>query len=115
MARGGDEGRRRGEPAGTRPGDDGARERVSVRGALLAVEPVARVRRPRGRVGRRGCDRPSPRAPDPEYPMRFGIFFELSVPRPGTAESERTVYENALEQARVADELGFDWVWAVEH
>jgi alkanesulfonate monooxygenase SsuD/methylene tetrahydromethanopterin reductase-like flavin-dependent oxidoreductase (luciferase family) len=47
--------------------------------------------------------------------VRFGIFFELSVPRPWTAESERQVYENAMEQARVADELGFDWVWAVEH
>ncbi|HMC42660.1 MAG TPA: LLM class flavin-dependent oxidoreductase, partial [Acidimicrobiales bacterium] len=47
--------------------------------------------------------------------MRFGIFFEVSVPRPWTGDSERIVYENALEQARLADELGFDWVWAVEH
>ena len=47
--------------------------------------------------------------------MKFGIFFELSVPRPWTPEPERQVYENAMEQARVADELGFDWVWAVEH
>ncbi len=51
--------------------------------------------------------------------MRFGIFFELSVPRgpdgrlvPG---AERVVYQNALEQARVADEIGLDWAWAVEH
>jgi len=47
--------------------------------------------------------------------VRFGIFFEVSVPRPWTGDSERIVYENALEQARLADELGFDWVWAVEH
>lgn len=47
--------------------------------------------------------------------MKFGIFYELSVPRPWTAESERTVYMNALEQVRLADELGFDQVWAVEH
>ena len=47
--------------------------------------------------------------------MQFGIFFELSVPRPFTDGIERQVYENALEQARVADELGFDAVWAVEH
>src|ERR1700690_3230867 len=40
---------------------------------------------------------------------------ELSVPRPWTPESERQVYANALEQVRVADELGFDYVWAVEH
>src|SRR5262245_1405640 len=47
--------------------------------------------------------------------MRFGIFYELSVPRPWTAEAERSVYMNALEQVRLADELGFDQVWAVEH
>ena len=47
--------------------------------------------------------------------MKFGIFYELSVPRPWTHESERTVYENALEQVRLADELGFDQVWCVEH
>jgi alkanesulfonate monooxygenase SsuD/methylene tetrahydromethanopterin reductase-like flavin-dependent oxidoreductase (luciferase family) len=47
--------------------------------------------------------------------MKFGLFYELSVPRPWTRESERTVYDNALEQVRLADELGFDQVWAVEH
>ncbi|MHB8465339.1 MAG: LLM class flavin-dependent oxidoreductase [Acidimicrobiales bacterium] len=47
--------------------------------------------------------------------MEFGLFMELSVPRPWTPESERQVYENALEQVRLADELGFDYVWAVEH
>src|SRR5512143_2798820 len=47
--------------------------------------------------------------------MRFGIFYELSVPRPFAPGVERTVYENALEQVRLADALGFDTVWAVEH
>ena len=47
--------------------------------------------------------------------MKFGIFYELSVPRPWDRESERTVYERALEQVRLADELGFDQVWCVEH
>jgi alkanesulfonate monooxygenase SsuD/methylene tetrahydromethanopterin reductase-like flavin-dependent oxidoreductase (luciferase family) len=47
--------------------------------------------------------------------MKFGIFFELSTPRPFAGGIERQVYHHALEQARVADELGFDWVWAVEH
>jgi alkanesulfonate monooxygenase SsuD/methylene tetrahydromethanopterin reductase-like flavin-dependent oxidoreductase (luciferase family) len=46
--------------------------------------------------------------------MKFGIFYELSVPRP-FEQNERLVYENALEQVRLADELGFDQVWAVEH
>jgi alkanesulfonate monooxygenase SsuD/methylene tetrahydromethanopterin reductase-like flavin-dependent oxidoreductase (luciferase family) len=47
--------------------------------------------------------------------MKFGIFFELSVPRPFSPERERQVFENALEQARLADELGFETAWAVEH
>ncbi len=47
--------------------------------------------------------------------MQFGLFFELSVPRPFTGDIERRVVENALEQACVADELGFDSLWAVEH
>lgn len=47
--------------------------------------------------------------------MRFGIFFELSVPRPLTRLAEQQVYANALGQAVLADELGFDTVWAVEH
>jgi alkanesulfonate monooxygenase SsuD/methylene tetrahydromethanopterin reductase-like flavin-dependent oxidoreductase (luciferase family) len=47
--------------------------------------------------------------------MKFGIFFEMSTPRPFTPEIEASVLHNALEQARLADELGFDWVWAVEH
>jgi alkanesulfonate monooxygenase SsuD/methylene tetrahydromethanopterin reductase-like flavin-dependent oxidoreductase (luciferase family) len=47
--------------------------------------------------------------------VKFGIFFEISVPRPFTPEIEKQVYDNCLEQVRVADEVGFDYVWAVEH
>ena len=47
--------------------------------------------------------------------MKFGLFFEISIPRPWTRETERTVYNNCLEQVKLADELGFDHVWAVEH
>jgi len=47
--------------------------------------------------------------------MKFGIFFELSVPRPFSPQVERQVILNSLEQARLADELGFHTVWAVEH
>ena len=47
--------------------------------------------------------------------MKFGVFFEISVPRPWGPETEYTVYQNCLEQARLADELGFDQAWAVEH
>ena len=47
--------------------------------------------------------------------MKFGLFYEISVPRPWTRETERTVNNNFLEQVKLADELGFDQVWAVEH
>ncbi len=47
--------------------------------------------------------------------MRFGINLELSVPRPWTRDSERQVYRDSLEQVRLAEELGFDQVWVVEH
>jgi alkanesulfonate monooxygenase SsuD/methylene tetrahydromethanopterin reductase-like flavin-dependent oxidoreductase (luciferase family) len=47
--------------------------------------------------------------------MKFGIFYEISVPRPWTPGLEKTVYDRCLEQVRVADEVGFDRVWAVEH
>jgi alkanesulfonate monooxygenase SsuD/methylene tetrahydromethanopterin reductase-like flavin-dependent oxidoreductase (luciferase family) len=47
--------------------------------------------------------------------MEFGIFHELSVPRPFTRDSERVVFNNALEQTRFADKAGFAAVWCVEH
>src|SRR3972149_2854341 len=47
--------------------------------------------------------------------MKFGIFHELSVAKPWHARSEYEVYHNALEQVELADELGFDQAWAVEH
>jgi len=42
-------------------------------------------------------------------------MFELSTPRPFTAERQRAVYENALEQIVVAEEFGFSSAWCVEH
>jgi alkanesulfonate monooxygenase SsuD/methylene tetrahydromethanopterin reductase-like flavin-dependent oxidoreductase (luciferase family) len=47
--------------------------------------------------------------------MNFGIFYELSVQKPWNRQSELRVYHEALEQIELADELGFDQVWAVEH
>ncbi|MFE7117009.1 LLM class flavin-dependent oxidoreductase [Streptomyces sp. NPDC057654] len=47
--------------------------------------------------------------------MKFGIFFELSVPQPLARGAETKSYQDALEQCRLADELGFTTAWAVEH
>lgn len=47
--------------------------------------------------------------------MKFGIFFENSVLKPWDERSEHRVFKHAVEQVILADELGFDQVWAVEH
>jgi len=47
--------------------------------------------------------------------MRFSLFYELQLPRPWDAGSERRLFEEALEQIEVADRAGFDVVWFVEH
>jgi alkanesulfonate monooxygenase SsuD/methylene tetrahydromethanopterin reductase-like flavin-dependent oxidoreductase (luciferase family) len=47
--------------------------------------------------------------------MKFGIFYEHSVSRPWSDISEWRAYHQALEQICLADELGFDQVWEVEH
>ena len=49
------------------------------------------------------------------FELRFGIFYEHQLPRPWDGGSERRLYENALEQVEIADRVGFDYVWEVEH
>ncbi len=47
--------------------------------------------------------------------MRFGLFYEHQLPRPWAGGSEEQLLWNALEQIELADTLGFDHVWEVEH
>ncbi len=47
--------------------------------------------------------------------MRFGIFYEHQLPRPWSADSEANLLEESLQQIELADRLGFDYVWEVEH
>ena len=48
--------------------------------------------------------------------MRFGIFYEHQNPRPWrAARSEHQLLSDALEQVELADRVGFDCVWEVEH
>src|ERR671921_1773673 len=47
--------------------------------------------------------------------MKFGIFYEHQLPRPWTEGSELQLIQDALEQVELADRLGFDVVWEVEH
>jgi alkanesulfonate monooxygenase SsuD/methylene tetrahydromethanopterin reductase-like flavin-dependent oxidoreductase (luciferase family)/putative sterol carrier protein len=47
--------------------------------------------------------------------MRFGIFYEHQIPRPWGDDGERRLMQDALEQIELADRVGFDSVWEVEH
>lgn len=47
--------------------------------------------------------------------MRVGIFYEHQLPKPWAADAEHRLLADALEQVELADRLGFDYVWAVEH
>ncbi|MGY3407223.1 alkanesulfonate monooxygenase SsuD/methylene tetrahydromethanopterin reductase-like flavin-dependent oxidoreductase (luciferase family) [Bradyrhizobium sp. GM5.1] len=47
--------------------------------------------------------------------MKFGIFYELQLPRPWVAGDELSLYQNALSQMELADSLGYDHAWVVEH
>jgi alkanesulfonate monooxygenase SsuD/methylene tetrahydromethanopterin reductase-like flavin-dependent oxidoreductase (luciferase family) len=47
--------------------------------------------------------------------MKFGIFYEHQLPRPWDEGSEYQLIQDALEQIELADSLGIDYVWEVEH
>ena len=47
--------------------------------------------------------------------MKFGLFYEHQLPRPWDEESEFRLYQEALEQVELADRIGIDYVWEVEH
>jgi alkanesulfonate monooxygenase SsuD/methylene tetrahydromethanopterin reductase-like flavin-dependent oxidoreductase (luciferase family) len=47
--------------------------------------------------------------------MKLGIFYEHQLPRPWDEGSELQLIQDALEQVELADRLGFDVVWEVEH
>ena len=47
--------------------------------------------------------------------MRFGLFYEHQLPRPWSEDSEHDLLKNALDQIELADKLGYDCIWEVEH
>ena len=47
--------------------------------------------------------------------MRFGVFYEMQLPRPWAPDDERRLFHEALEQVELADRLGYDYAWEVEH
>src|SRR5215210_4810131 len=47
--------------------------------------------------------------------VKFGVFYELQLPRPWSEESEYRLLKNALDEIELADRLGYDYAWEVEH
>lgn len=47
--------------------------------------------------------------------MRIGLFYEHQLPRPWAPGAEHRLLKDALDQVELADRLGYDYVWEVEH
>lgn len=47
--------------------------------------------------------------------MKFGLFYEHNLPRPWADGDEQKLFGEVLEQVELADKLGYDYVWQVEH
>jgi alkanesulfonate monooxygenase SsuD/methylene tetrahydromethanopterin reductase-like flavin-dependent oxidoreductase (luciferase family) len=47
--------------------------------------------------------------------MRFGIFYEHQIGRPWDEGTELQLVQDALDQVELADRLGIQYVWEVEH
>jgi alkanesulfonate monooxygenase SsuD/methylene tetrahydromethanopterin reductase-like flavin-dependent oxidoreductase (luciferase family) len=47
--------------------------------------------------------------------MRFGLFYELQLPKPWGEGAEHQLVTEAIEQVELGDRLGIDYAWAVEH
>ena len=47
--------------------------------------------------------------------MKFGIFYEHQIPRPWNRGDEHRLFKEALDQVELADRLGIDYAWEVEH
>jgi len=47
--------------------------------------------------------------------MKFGIFYEHQLPRPWDNGAEQRLFTEALDQVELADRLGIDYAWEVEH
>jgi alkanesulfonate monooxygenase SsuD/methylene tetrahydromethanopterin reductase-like flavin-dependent oxidoreductase (luciferase family) len=47
--------------------------------------------------------------------MKFGVFYEHQLPRPWDDGGELRLFQDALAQVELADRLGIDYAWEVEH
>ena len=47
--------------------------------------------------------------------MKLGTFYEHQLPRPWKEGAELKLFQDALDQVELADRLGIDHMWEVEH
>jgi alkanesulfonate monooxygenase SsuD/methylene tetrahydromethanopterin reductase-like flavin-dependent oxidoreductase (luciferase family) len=47
--------------------------------------------------------------------MKIGLFYEHNLPRPWNDTDEQKLFGEVLEQVELADKLGYQYVWQVEH
>ena len=47
--------------------------------------------------------------------MKFGLMYEIQIPEPHYPGVEKDRYDQVLAQVDLADEVGFDYFWTVEH
>jgi alkanesulfonate monooxygenase SsuD/methylene tetrahydromethanopterin reductase-like flavin-dependent oxidoreductase (luciferase family) len=47
--------------------------------------------------------------------MKFGMFYELQMPKPWQGNGEYDYFWQAIQQVSYAEEMGFERVWLVEH
>jgi alkanesulfonate monooxygenase SsuD/methylene tetrahydromethanopterin reductase-like flavin-dependent oxidoreductase (luciferase family) len=47
--------------------------------------------------------------------MKFGVFYELQLPKPWDEGAEHRLFHEALDQVVLADRIGIDYAWEVEH
>ena len=47
--------------------------------------------------------------------MKFGLIYDIQIPEPHYPGIEQERYKQVLAQAELADEVGFDYFWTVEH
>jgi alkanesulfonate monooxygenase SsuD/methylene tetrahydromethanopterin reductase-like flavin-dependent oxidoreductase (luciferase family) len=47
--------------------------------------------------------------------MKFGLFYEHQLPRPWDPDSEHRLLKQSLDEIELADRLGYDYAWEVEH
>jgi alkanesulfonate monooxygenase SsuD/methylene tetrahydromethanopterin reductase-like flavin-dependent oxidoreductase (luciferase family) len=48
-------------------------------------------------------------------PMEFSLIYELEMPKPWAPGREQQIFQEAIEQIKLADQFGYRTAWSVEH